>query len=233
MAGRRPPKLHDKVQTSADQAPAATPAPVVLTEGGKDEEEDDCFEAPPDQQGLPGLSGGARVEENGVHGKLVSNLLAEKKKEEEQERLKKEEEATREEFDDGQKGIKMGKLRRKEKGRESAVNEIDTVKLGDVIQSLCQAANPLGKSIDLVHQDIANMGKELDHWKQEYREASDQYQQQLVQTEKVLQPLYQKAAELDDKIAEQRAKIRNSRSRIAQNDAKVEMLLHSVVTGNR
>merc|ERR1719213_1479613 len=104
----------------------------------------------------------------------------------------------------------MGKLRRK-KDQVSGYTEIDTAKLSESIQQLCQAANPLGKSIDLFHQDIANMGKELDHWKQEYREANDQYQQELKMTEELLQPLYQKIAELDDRIADQKAKIRNSR----------------------
>merc|ERR1719379_1717862 len=122
----------------------------------------------------------------------------------------------------------MGKLKRK-KNEAGSHGEIDTAKLSENIQQLCQAANPLGKSIDLVHQDIANMGKELDHWKQEYREASEQYQQELKDTEEKLQPLYRKGAELDDKIAEQKAKIRNARSRISRNDSKIQSLLESVV----
>merc|ERR1712060_427012 len=125
-----------------------------------------------------------------------------------------------------------GKLKRK-KEQGSATNEVDVVKLGEAIQQLCQAANPLGKSIDLVHQDIANMQKELDHWKNEYRDASDTFQQQLRQTEDTLQPLYRKLAELDDKIAEQKNKIRNSRSRISKNDVKIQTLLESVVMTNR
>merc|ERR1719265_53680 len=98
----------------------------------------------------------------------------------------------------------MGKLKRK-KEQATAMHDIDISKLSESIQQLCQAANPLGKSIDLVHQDISNMGKELDHWKQEYREATDQYQNELKSIEELLQPLYQKIAELDVKIAEQKA----------------------------
>merc|ERR1712176_640986 len=104
-----------------------------------------------------------------------------------------------------------GKLNKKGKKQNSTLAEIDIPKLGEMIQQLCQAANPLGKSIDLVHQDIANMGKELDKWKQQYHEASEQYNKELRLTEEMLQPLYQKVAELDDKIAEQIVKIRNSR----------------------
>eukprot|EP00439_Symbiodinium_sp_Y106_P048640 s1816_g6.t1 len=224
-AGRKPPKVTSKVTTTEQStAPANVPAPVVIAEGTGAEDEEDMFEAGGPPPGAPPPPP-PPTDDGGQHGALVSDLLAEKRKEEERERLKKEEEETREEFDDGSKGIKM-KLRRK-KDTGSAIVEVDPVKLGEAIQSLCQAANPLGKSIDLVHQDIANMGKELDHWKQEYRESSEAYGQQLKMTEDLLQPLYQKIAELDDKIAEQQAKIRNSRSRISKNDLKIQQLLET------
>jgi len=201
-AGRKPPKVTSKVTTRQDE-PGLTQGvapPTIIAEGAKDDDDDDMFEAPV-QQSLGG--GPMKADDGAPHGKLVQDLLKEKKAEEDKERLRQEEEATREEVEEpGQKGIKMGRLKRKKEQGGNAT-EIDTVKLSESIQQLCQAANPLGKSIDLVHQDIANMGKELDHWKQEYRESSDQYQQELKMTEELLQPLYQKIAELDDRIAEQ------------------------------
>lgn len=222
-----PRKVNSKVTTTEQSTtPSNVAAPVVIAEGGDDDQED-MFETGGPGPGAPPPP--PPPVDDGQHGALVSDLLLEKKKEEEREnreRLKKEEEDTREDFDDG-KGIKM-KLRRK-KDAGSALADVDPVKLGESIQSLCQAANPLGKSMDLVHQDIANMGKELDHWKQAYREASDAYTRQLKMTEDQLQPLYQQIAELDDKIAEQKSKIRNSRSRISKNDLKVQQLLESVV----
>jgi hypothetical protein len=228
-AGRKPPKVTSKVKTSTDDpgVTQAAPPPNIIAEGQKDDDDEDMFE---DQQ-APALMSmpGIKADSNEPHGKLVADILTEKKREEEKERLRKEEEDTREEVEDPtQKGIKMGKLRRK-KDQVSSYTEIDTVKLSEQIQQLCQAANPLGKSIDLVHQDIANMGKELDQWKNEYRDASELYQQQLKLTDEQLQPLYQKIAELDDKIAEQKAKIRNSRSRISKSDLKIQGLLESVV----
>lgn len=224
-AGRKPPKVTSKVTTTEQStAPVNVTAPVIFSDGQAANDDEEYYEAAP-------TAGGPAVVavEGAQHGALVSNLLAEKKKEEERERLKQEEEATREDFDDGtgSKGIKMGKLKRKNPGTN--LQEVDVAKLSASLQSLCQAANPLGKSIDLVHQDIANMGKELDQWKQEYREASEHYAKQLKMTDDLLQPLYQKIAELDDKIAEQKAKIRNSRSRISKNDLKIQALLESVV----
>eukprot|EP00927_Polykrikos_kofoidii_P061133 TRINITY_DN56005_c0_g1_i1.p1 TRINITY_DN56005_c0_g1~~TRINITY_DN56005_c0_g1_i1.p1 ORF type:complete len:600 (-),score=187.08 TRINITY_DN56005_c0_g1_i1:356-2077(-) len=222
-AGRRPPKVAMKV-TQSKEAPAVAPV-AVITEGAKDDDDDeDLFEAPSGN-----ASAGPALQAGENHGKLVQDLLAQKKQEEEKERLRKEEELTREEVDDGQnKGIRMGRLKKK-KTQSSTLNEVDIGKLGEMIQQLCQAANPLGKSIDLVHQDIANMGKELDKWKLQYNEASEQYNTELRRTEEVLQPLYRKVAELDDKISEQVIKIRNSRSRIAENDRTIAGLLEAVV----
>lgn len=230
-AGRRPPKVASKVKESSEQTSTtqAGAGPVIIAEGNQDDDED-LYQAQADPSGSLPVGRQIQTEEGGQHGKLVNDLLGAKKKEEEKERLKREEEETREEFDDGQSkgGIRMGKLKRK-KDAASNNNEVDVTKLGEAIQSLCQAANPLGKSIDLVHQDIAHMGKELDNWKQEYRDASDSYQMQLKQTEEMLLPLYQKVAELDDSISEMKNKIRNSRSRIARNDQTIQSLLESVV----
>merc|ERR1719478_1114397 len=102
-AGRRPPKVSSKV-TTAKETPAVAPA-VVLTEGTRDDDDDDMFEQPEGAPGGPALKVGAGEQ----HGKLVNDLLAQKKQEEERERLRKEEEQTREEVDDGaSKGIVMG-----------------------------------------------------------------------------------------------------------------------------
>lgn len=221
-AGRRPPKVQSKVAATQENtdAPAA-----VITEGDKNDDGDECFEEPTAAGGTAAVTAGAGEQ----HGKLVQDLLAQRKQEEEKERLRKEEEATREVAEEGGAGgIRMGKLKKKKQGA-SNVGEIDVAKLGDMIQQLCQAANPLGKSIDLVHQDIANMGKELDKWKAQYAEASEQYQNELRSTEEQLQPLYQKVAELDDRLYEQVVKIRNSRSRIAENDQQIGNLLQAVV----
>merc|ERR1712100_335899 len=123
-------------------------------------------------------------------------------------------------------GIKMGKLKRKKDQGQQYAN-IDVLKLRDSIQQLCQAANPLGKSIDLVHQDIANMGKELDHWRQENRNAVEKYHQERKVTEETLMPLHRRLAELDESIAEASSKVQNSRSRILQNDVQIQQLLES------
>merc|ERR1719482_151798 len=217
-AGRKPPKVTSKVTTRQDE-PGLTQGvapPTLIAEGAKDDDDEDMFEAPVQSGMATGMP--IKADDNAVHGKLVQDLLSEKKKAEEDARIRQEEEATREEVEEpGQKGIKMGKLKRR-KEQATSGGEIDTVKLSEGIQQLCQAANPLGKSIDLVHQDIANMGKELDHWRQETRNAVESYHQERKVTEEVLMPLHRRLAELEESIAEAETKVQNSRSRILKND---------------
>lgn len=229
-AGRKPPKVRSKVKEVHDDPGLNqnVAAPTLIVDGAKDDDDEDMFE---EAQTGPGAGSAINIAGDGAgHGKLVQDLLKEKQAEEEKERVRKEEEATREQVEDGNKGIRMGKLKRKKDGGVQHVAEVDTEQLSVTIQQLCQAANPLGKSIDLVHQDIANMGKELDHWRQECREASEQYQTELKMTDEVLQPLYQQIAEMDDKIAAKKNLIRNTRARIWKNNAKIQSLLEAVVS---
>merc|ERR1719454_452728 len=130
-AGRKPPKVTSKVTTRQDE-PGLTQGvapPTIIAEGAKDDDDEDMFEAPVQQAGYG--AGVVKADDNAPHGKLVRDLLSEKKAEEEKERLRQEEEATREEVEEpGQKGIKMGRLKRKkEQGVTGA--EIDTAKLSE------------------------------------------------------------------------------------------------------
>jgi len=158
-----------------------------------------------------------KVGDSDAHGSLVRDLLEQKKKDEECAEQKREDEKE-------DQGIVMGKLRRK--NPKTAI--IDTVKLRETIQQLCQSANPLGKSIDLVHQDLGNMSKELEHWRAEYREAAQQYQQEVKETETTLAPLYDKLGQLNSKWDELQVNIINARARIIKNDGKINNLLDSI-----
>ena len=42
----------------------------------------------------------------------------------------------------------------------------------EAIQQLTQSCNPLGKSMDFVHDDIDNMMKEYGQWKQAYEQSN-------------------------------------------------------------
>merc|ERR1712070_1333159 len=128
----------------------------------------------------------------------------------------------------GASGIRMGKLKRKKDNDTMRYSEVDIDKLSQMTQSLCQTVNPLGKSVDLIYQDIASMSKELDQWRSEYRSATERQQVEREHTEKQLAPLHQKVAAMDDQIADMNAKIAGIRSRIQNNDTVINQLLETI-----
>merc|ERR1711977_49789 len=107
-------------------------------------------------------------------------------------------------------------------------SEVDIDKLSLLTQSLCQTVNPLGKSVDMIYQDIASMSKELDQWRAEYRSATERQQVEREATEKELAPLHQKVAAMDDQIADMNSKIAGIRSRIQNNDNTIQQLLETI-----
>mmetsp|Transcript_45483 Transcript_45483/g.103020 ORF Transcript_45483/g.103020 Transcript_45483/m.103020 type:complete len:192 (-) Transcript_45483:262-837(-) len=162
------------------------------------------------------------------HGALVGALLAEKQKAEQEEEARKG--AEKEEEQEGKKGgIRMGKLKRR-KDQTAQYSQIEVDKLRQSVQTLCQSAAPLGKSIDLVTQDIENMGKELDHWKSQYNSACTKYEEEKKMTENTLAPVYRDVAKLDQQIEDMNAKVQDVRARISKNDATILKLLESVVS---
>jgi len=219
-AGRKPPKITSKVKEQKEepgmQAPVAQ-APQLITEGMMGDEED-MFLAEEAPKPAEMLSAG------GDQGKLVRELMQEKEKAiKEKEEPK---EAAKESSGGG--GIKMGKLRQPKTASASSYAEVDVEKLATLAQSLCQTVNPLGKSVDMIYQDIASMSKELDMWRSEHRNATERQQVEREATEKEMAPMHQKVAALDDKIAEKQAQITAIRARIHQNDLTIQNLLETI-----
>ena len=52
-------------------------------------------------------------------------------------------------------------------------------KLRDTIQQLCRSANPLGRTMDYVQEDIDSMFKELEMWRKETTEKTEAYNEQM------------------------------------------------------
>ncbi|CAD7929136.1 unnamed protein product [Amoebophrya sp. A25] len=249
-AGRKPPKVTAK--KAEEIAAAALPAAVNII---ADDEQDEEEEAPAAAAPTSGVTGNYNIRDEAGHGMLVRDILVEKKALEEKQAVEQQEQVQEGES----QGIVMGKLRRGKKtrsttstGEESrerrgstdmtsggaggaasrAPPASDVQKLQETIQLLCQAANPLTKSMDLVHADISSMAKELDYWKQEYRNALEQCRTELKTTEEVLSKSYQSVAEAEERIQEETSKIHSSRARVLKNDKVIQHLLNSVVSSH-
>lgn len=86
------------------------------------------------------------------------------------------------------------------------------------IQVLCQATNPLGKSIDYVADDVDSMSKEYEQWRTEAVKCSRDLTSQQLITEEVVTPLQGNLAELEERIREMAAKVTSTRCQILRND---------------
>merc|ERR1719310_2646765 len=77
-AGRKPPKVTSKVMTKTDEPGLSqgVAPPALITDGTKDEDDDDMFEAPAQQKVIA-----VKAEDSAHHGKLVRDILDEKKRE--------------------------------------------------------------------------------------------------------------------------------------------------------
>jgi hypothetical protein len=223
-AGRKPPKITSKVKDQKEEpGMQAAPAPTaaMLISEGLDEPDDDMFVTEDVQQQMPPSE---MLNAGGDQGKLVRELLQEKQQQEHRPVA----EETNIADEKTQSGIRMGKLKRKKDDANLRYSEVDIEQLSSMTQQLCQTVNPLGKSVDLIYQDIASMSKELDQWRAEYRGATERQQVEREQTEKQLAPLHQKVAAMDDQIADMNSKVAGIRSRIQNNDSVIQQLLETI-----
>ena len=97
------------------------------------------------------------------------------------------------------------------------------------IQALCQATNPLGKSIGFVQEDIDQMVKEFHSYREKKVEEVAKVQEQQRFVEDRLKPLREELAVSEESIREYNAKIQNLRRQINWNDNTIQNLLNSVI----
>ncbi|CEM11687.1 unnamed protein product [Vitrella brassicaformis CCMP3155] len=234
-AGRRPPRVdrqaefavqHERPGDARDESVdvarmgQGSSSPYILGEGPEgecQETADDMFvEGQPQGQVLK-----VDKDDTTQYGRLVQDILDTR-----QEGAVKVEATTAQgegEMGGTVKGIKLGRLKRK---KDAARATYDVEGLRMTLQALCQAANPLGKSVDLVHQDIATMGGELGHWRDEKRASVAALQLQIRETEDSLGPLEQDIAALEEEISHQKNRIDDMMNRVAKNDHVLTSFLH-------
>ncbi|XP_076091100.1 TRAF3-interacting protein 1-like isoform X1 [Mytilus galloprovincialis] len=228
----RPAPPRRKEQTMVENEPAmrlgsGQPTNVIVDDGqNSDDEEDETFvveeTAPPpqdsDQEETAPDGALSRPLEDGDdedHGGLVKKILETKKELEGPQQTKKTE-IERSGMSDAQ--------RRKQ--REQVQKEVD--KLRGSIQTLTRSANPLGKIMDYVQEDLDSMQKELQRWKTENKEHQVELKREKGVTDKAVEPLKAQLSEVDQAIKDQLDLIAATKSNIARNDQKIDKLLQSV-----
>jgi TRAF3-interacting protein 1 len=171
-ARRKPPKIKDETaaaEAAAEPRPAA--AVTILADGALDDEDDTAAgqTGPTAGDGLFGGGGaGSAVAQDltgAGAGKHTRDILADQRT-----GLG---DAAEAKTDEGG-GIRLGRLKRAggDKGAAGAgggYSAVELSQLRDAIQRLCASANPLGKGMEYVAEDVEDMKAELKAWRAEYK----------------------------------------------------------------
>ncbi|XP_063387379.1 TRAF3-interacting protein 1-like [Cydia fagiglandana] len=112
-----------------------------------------------------------------------------------------------------------------QKAREASNQEIEQVKFN--IQAVSRAANPLGKLLDHIQEDVEVMRQELQQWTRTYDETSKELSKQKAANDDFLLPLHTKIKNLDADIKEKQDKINDLKIVIHKNSSRIEKLLAS------
>ncbi|RLN14219.1 hypothetical protein BBJ28_00009353 [Nothophytophthora sp. Chile5] len=240
-ARRRPPKLKENVTEVGRLLVHDTKvAPVagIMKDGdnGDTDSEDETVGGGDDASGQPHsalLSG----EGGGAHGRLVRDILKDQSAEEAARRAKEGEDPAAAVANEAETGIRFGHRKKSFKpdraksssgAAASSLAEMNALRAD--IQRLCQAANPVGKSVEFVHEDTDAMAKELEFWRKEHARKRDALADEQKHTEEALQPLQVQLREVEEQVKEQLHKINTLKAVIAKNEEKTQQLLRMVVS---
>ncbi|XP_043215348.1 TRAF3-interacting protein 1-like isoform X2 [Amphibalanus amphitrite] len=221
-AAPRPKQRAAIEQQLDDVAPggAAAAAAVMFDE---DDDDDDHFvveekKLAPD----PGLAAMMQPDENlaeqaeeGEHGLLVSQILETKKSMEEELKGK-----TQIERDSG---ADKGKSRDKDAVRK------EVARLRESIQKVTKSANPLGKMMDFLQEDVDSMQRELDKWRLENKEMTQQIRSEMDTTNTSIEPLKAALSEYEQSIQDQLDKISAVRASVLNNEMKIAKMMAGVM----
>ncbi|XP_052824663.1 TRAF3-interacting protein 1 isoform X1 [Octopus bimaculoides] len=219
-ARRAPPKLRtsEVIDDPMIQLGNGKPTNVITDDGAAtDEEEQFILE---DATLLPNKNVPSKTDETGTieDGGLVNKLLE----------TKKELEGTIASEEKSKVKIENSIMTNTAYQRQRELTESKILKLQGSIQGLTKSANPLGKIMDYIQEDLDSMHKELNQWKGEKLEYRLALKEEREITEKALQPLKLQLATLDEAIKEQLDIIATIKANVIHNDSRIETMLHSV-----
>ena len=112
---------------------------------------------------------------------------------------------------------------------ESSIGRQDVEILRQSIQSLTTTANPLGRLLDSLYEDVDAMFTEIRMWEEEYENNCLQLKQQQNVTDSEAEESRSRLHELQSEISEKRDKIEVTKSLIDRQEAKLKTLTGMVV----
>jgi TRAF3-interacting protein 1 len=236
-ARRRPPRIQGPTADSDGGASSATSSGGAFFVEGKDDDSDgdgadDILAGHAEGGDFPlsvlGNEGGSGT----VHGKHTREILAEREQQQQLAKIKTDSSAIS--TDDGEGGVRLGKMRTKTTGsagqRPSALAFGELEGLQEAIQKLARSVTPVGNSLDFIPEDADEMRAELRAWRGDYQSRKEQQERETRETEEALAPFKRQLADAEEKIRGQAGKIAAVKDTIIKNDARIAELLRLVVT---
>jgi len=225
-ARRGPPRAGSRPQDNVPKENLVpTEGPKLFVEGEK--EDDDDVEVVTESEPVFGGTVGNALDGEG-QGALVKDILdAQKQLAQDSQPQAEEEEAST------GTGIVLKRRGSTKLAAQPAVAKAsDLGALRTSIQTLCQSAMPLGKSMDYLQEDLENMKKELKFWMNEYRLYQAKLAEQQRYTEDLLNP-QATLADVDNQIRQAKERIKGMKAQVLRNDDTIGKLLGMVVSGSR
>ncbi|XP_066992920.2 TRAF3-interacting protein 1 [Anabrus simplex] len=221
----RPPHARPKSRievVTADETVEGEGKVKVITETDpfREQDEDDNFvvvEAPPvlleDTPFAPTSTQALQPGENSQHGHLVAQIL----------------ETQKELEDDAQRSLPHDSQNKKmdiewddagrQREREIVSKEVERLRTS--IQTLTRAANPLGKLMDFLQEDVDTMQRELRNWRIMNNDLRKQLLEEERKTELSIEPLKARLKELNEKIDLKLDEISSVKARIMENEDSI------------
>ncbi|XP_047504437.1 TRAF3-interacting protein 1 isoform X1 [Pieris napi] len=110
-----------------------------------------------------------------------------------------------------------------QKTRDDFSREIEQIRFN--VQALSRVANPLGKILDHIQEDVEVMRQELSQWLQIYNETTKKLLKQKALNEEIIAPLRVKSTQLEMDISEKYKKIDTMKIIVYKNNTKIDKLL--------
>lgn len=206
-ARRAPPKLRSNIiEDGKKEGDEAADAPGVILDGHAPEE---IEEEEAEDEVLQGFEDPV---DNGQHGKLVTDILKAQKKEKPKE-------------DEKDPKFGFARLPSAKRAMQNQNNAKNIQELRQKIQKICQSANPLGKIIDFVYEDMETMNKELHKWRAAHQANIEKFEEEKHLSLAQLEPLTTKLANVTAQVEEQRKKVVACKASILRNESVLMQLL--------
>uniref|UniRef100_A0AAR5P1Y3 TRAF3-interacting protein 1 n=2 Tax=Dendroctonus ponderosae TaxID=77166 RepID=A0AAR5P1Y3_DENPD len=109
------------------------------------------------------------------------------------------------------------------RGKDATTKEV--TRLRALIQSLTKAANPLGKLMNYLHEDLEAMHNELQMWTNTKKQLYVEIEKEKKSAVEFTKPLLDKLDHLKQEIGKQEREIREARSTILKNEQRIAELL--------